>query len=103
MQGVGELFKYLVSKQVESVDGFQSSFSQTHRAAKGRNTENYTTHNKQISLPLMHNGTGVKEYFAVHKSDNKYGILMQALIQTISVFQLSEAKNKKALRIALES
>lgn len=32
----GELFKYLVSKQVESIDGLQSSFSQAHRAAEIR-------------------------------------------------------------------
>lgn len=51
--GVGELFKYLVSKQVKSIDGLQSSFSQAHRAAKIRNNENYTTYNKQISFTLL--------------------------------------------------
>lgn len=65
-QGAGELLTYLVSKQVESIDGLQSSFSQAHRAAKIRNTENYTMHNKQISLTLMHYRAGVKEYLAFH-------------------------------------
>lgn len=43
MRAVGELFNYLVSKKVESIDGLQSSFSQAHRAVKIRNTENYTS------------------------------------------------------------
>lgn len=67
MQGVGELFKYLVSKQVESIDGLQSSFSKANRAAKIRNTAYYTTyHNKQISLTLMHYRANVNEYFLIN-------------------------------------
>lgn len=56
------MFKYLVSKQVKSIDGLQRSFSQAHRAAKIRNTGNYTTCNKQISLALMHYRADVIEY-----------------------------------------
>lgn len=52
VQGVGELFKYLVSKQIESIDGLQSSFSQAHGAAQRRYIENYMTHNGQMSLTL---------------------------------------------------
>lgn len=32
-------FKYLISKQVESIDGLQSSFSETHGAGMRRNTK----------------------------------------------------------------
>lgn len=39
---VGELFKYLVSKQVESIDGLQSSLSQTHRAAEKNDTQDFS-------------------------------------------------------------
>ncbi len=53
-KGAGDLFKYLVSKQVESIDCLQRCFSQAHRAVKVRNTLIYTTYNKHISLTWMH-------------------------------------------------
>ena len=37
-------FTYLVSKQVKSIDGLQSSFSKANRTAKIRHTKHYTEH-----------------------------------------------------------
>lgn len=59
-----ELFTYLVSKQVKSIDGLQSSFSQAHGAAQIRNTQSYT-YNIQwafFSLTVMHYRANGKEY-----------------------------------------
>lgn len=91
--GASELFKDLVSKQVESIDGLQSSFSQAHRAAKKRNNENYTTYNKQVPFTLLHY-EGRCEWIA----SNKCGFVMEAVIATISVFQKAKKKKKKCIQ-----
>lgn len=72
---------YLVSKQVESIDGLQSSFSQAHRAAEIRNTENYTTNNSRFHWQWCIMG---------RLSSNKCGSVMEAVEGTMDVFQLSE-------------
>lgn len=54
MRGVVELFKYLVSKKVEPIDGLQSSFSQAHGAVKTRMTEHYTSPMTTGALSVVH-------------------------------------------------
>lgn len=72
---------YLVSKQVESIDGLQGSFGQAHRAAEIRHTENYTTYNSRFHWHWCIIG---------RLSSNKCGSVMEAVEGTMDVFQLSE-------------